>query len=324
MDDKKLWDDFVESSLNGSLFHKWDFLNIIEKHSNTKLLSYVIYKGDKILALFPLFVGKKTILNMVMSPPFSFSPYLGPIINFEFIDLKQDKKESLLNSMTQEVSSEIKKFSPDYMRIKVTPGFSDIRSFKWEGYNIDPYYTYIIDLNHNLDELWNNLKKSCRKDIRAVEDKLILKKSQDFSELYKLVKSRYGEQRIAAPSMISSSFLTEINEKFKDNLDLFYLYHKDRVISSQLIAKYRNVYLTWIGSVKTKDIRGGNEYLSWELMKIAKSEGYEKFELHGANTINLCEFKSKFNPALDMGFDIYKKSIKGYVGEGIYLKFLKR
>jgi hypothetical protein len=42
--DKEPWDNFVDESFYGLLFHKWDYLKIMERHSGYKLLSYGIYK----------------------------------------------------------------------------------------------------------------------------------------------------------------------------------------------------------------------------------------------------------------------------------------
>lgn len=325
INDKRLWDDFVDSSLNGTLFHKWDFLNIIEYHSGMKLVRYAIYKGDEMLALFPIYIGKKTILNMVMSPPFSYVPYLGPIIKFGYAGLKQDKKELIINSIVEEFSNEARICSSDYIMIRTTPGFSDIRPFKWEGYEVDPYYTYIIDLNPKLDEIWMTFKKSCRKNISSLEGKVVIKKSRDISVLSDLTKSRFENQNINAPVGISYSYLVDITEKFKDNLDIYYLYDESSVsiITGLLIAKYNDHYLIWIGNVRA-DLQGANEYLLWKLVKIAKAEGYKSFEIFGANTKRLCQFKSKFNPTLNMGFTISKRSCLGYLGEQFYLKLLLR
>lgn len=46
INDKDLWDRFVDESPYGLLFHKWDFLHIIEKHTGYQLLPYGVYKGN--------------------------------------------------------------------------------------------------------------------------------------------------------------------------------------------------------------------------------------------------------------------------------------
>jgi hypothetical protein len=38
--DRELWDGFVDASPYGTLFHKWGFLRIVEKHTGYKLFLY--------------------------------------------------------------------------------------------------------------------------------------------------------------------------------------------------------------------------------------------------------------------------------------------
>ena len=43
LEDKKRWDQFVENSPQGLLFHKWDFLKTVERHSRYRFLPYSVY-----------------------------------------------------------------------------------------------------------------------------------------------------------------------------------------------------------------------------------------------------------------------------------------
>ena len=71
-EETKKWDSYVEESSQGSVFHQYDFLKIMEKHSNSKLHLLTGYKGDKLIGLFPIFEISKGPISAVFSPP----PYL--------------------------------------------------------------------------------------------------------------------------------------------------------------------------------------------------------------------------------------------------------
>ena len=88
------WDDLVNKSPQGSIFHTWRWLKIVEKHTNSKLYPLIGMKGNTPIGIFPIFFKKKS-LNMVFSPPpGSAIPYLGPaIVNYNA--LKQSKRESI-------------------------------------------------------------------------------------------------------------------------------------------------------------------------------------------------------------------------------------
>ena len=55
LEDKKRWDQFVEASPQGLLFHKWDFLKTVERHSKYRFLPYCVYSGEHLRCIFPFF-----------------------------------------------------------------------------------------------------------------------------------------------------------------------------------------------------------------------------------------------------------------------------
>ena len=58
LEDKKRWDQFVETSPQGLLFHKWDFLKTVERHSKYEFLPYCVYSGEELRCIFPFFIGR--------------------------------------------------------------------------------------------------------------------------------------------------------------------------------------------------------------------------------------------------------------------------
>jgi hypothetical protein len=100
IDDQGLWDKHIEDSVYGTLFHKWDFLKIIEKHSESKLYPYGVFRGEELVCLFPLFVKQFMGLRMIFSPPPGLAvPYLGFVMVSAYDRLKQRRKESYINDV---------------------------------------------------------------------------------------------------------------------------------------------------------------------------------------------------------------------------------
>lgn len=323
--DKELWDGFVDESLYGLLFHKWDFLNIIEKHTGYKLLPYGIYKGEELVAVFPLFFKKSKGLKTIFSPPPQVGvPYLGFVMDQKYDTLKQDKKENYMNIVADEINEEIKKFSPNYVAISTVPNFLDIRAFKWNGYSVEPHYTYVIDLEKSLDGIWNDFKSECRKQIKNSDNLFSsLQETYDVNTFYDIFKARYNQQRLNFP-LISPEYAKAIITKFSKNIKLYFLYCGDDIINIRINYKYKDRFMFWMGGVKPRKNMHSNEYLTWKFIKKAKIEGYKKFELSGAGVKRLCEFKSKFNPSVEISFNLYKKDAFGKLAEWAYLNFIKR
>ncbi len=57
LDNEDLWDRLVEESPYGMLFHRWKFLQILEKYSGFRLYPFGVFRGDEPVCLFPCFTG---------------------------------------------------------------------------------------------------------------------------------------------------------------------------------------------------------------------------------------------------------------------------
>ena len=47
----KKWDEFVDSTQMGTIFHKLNLLRAAEKHTKSKLYPLIGYKGNKLVAV---------------------------------------------------------------------------------------------------------------------------------------------------------------------------------------------------------------------------------------------------------------------------------
>jgi hypothetical protein len=319
------WDSFIDNSPHGLLYHKWDFLKLTEKYTGYELLPYGIYKGERLLCVFPLFYKRIAGVKLLFSPPPQAGiPYLGPVVEKDFESMKQDKKESYLNLIVQEIDNEINKIAPNYFSVVLVPGFLDIRPFQWLNYQVNPKYTYMINLKPELKGIWEGFSSLCRHNIRKGEDlKCRLVKCDDSSILTDLLTERYNEQGLN--HAVDPVFLNEAINTYPKNLILDCLYDNDEIIGSTLNQAY-NRYLGWMGLPKSQDskYKNVNEFMIWQLIQEAKSLGFEKFEISGANKQSLCSYRSKFNPQLELYFIISKKDILGKLAETFYLNFVKK
>lgn len=329
IEDKDLWDNFVDQSFDGSLFHKWDCLKIMEKYTKSKLLSYGIYKGDVLICIFPLFFMNSKGLKMIFSPPPGTGvTRLGFVMNQEFDTLKQNKKEAYLNIVTDAFNEEMKKISPNYVHISLVPNFLDIRSFVWNNYSTEQYLIYIINLNSSLDEIWSGFDKDLRNEIKkAGSMNLKLLKSDSVSIFYELSKARYKDKGLNFS--VNKTYLEEMLKTYPENLGLYYLYDSnDNIISASINCSYKDKFVVWMGGLKTYNQRSqkkiySNEYMIWEFIKKAKNTDCKIFDW-GGGPKTISQFKSKFNPTLGICMTIQKKDNFGKFVEWSYLNFIKR
>ena len=319
------WDRFVDDSPHGLLYHKWDFLKLVEKYTGYKLLPYGIYKGEQIICVFPLFYKKIFGVKMVFSPPpQSGIPYLGPVMNKEYDSVKQDKRESYMNQVAQEIDDELKKIAPNYFSVIMVPGFIDIRSFQWMNYQVNPSYTYTFDLSPTPEDLLKNFTTTCRQNIRKGKNSSCqMVKCDDALVLTDLLTERYSEQGLNYA--VNPDYLKEALNTYPENLDFYCLIDNDEIIGA-IIAQAYKLYLGWMGLSKPKSdkFKYANEFMIWQLMQRAKSLGFNKFEISGANKQSLCKYRTKFNPQLELYFTIARKDTFGVIAEAFYYNFIKR
>jgi hypothetical protein len=326
MDDKQLWDKFIDNSPNGLLYHKWDFLKLIEKYTLYKLMSYGIYKGNTLISVFPLFYKNIKGLKCLFSPPpQSGVPYLGFVMNAAFFTDKQNKKEANLQLVAEDIHSEMKKFSPNYFSAVLTPGFSDIRPFKSLNYGINVNYTYTIDLRKSVEDIWSGFTVHCRQSIKQSQSMgLELVKSNDPSPLIEFLKERYQDQGMNF--LVNPEYLGDLLRTYPDNISLYYVQENGQIISASMNHQYKNRFIMWFGIPKPQDPKytNINEEIVWELIQKKKTEGCTTFEICGANQPQLCRFRSKYNPQLEPWFELHKKDVFGKLGEKAYLQFIKK
>jgi Acetyltransferase (GNAT) domain len=301
LEDKKLWDQFVENSPQGTLFHKWDFLKTVERHSRYQFLPYGVYSGDELRCIFPFFITRRLGLTHMYSPPplHTQISYLGPAFDPSVQARKEHTREKIFEQVTGELCREIDKIAPNFVNFRTVPNFLDVRSFMWKNFTAHLMFTYAIDLEKPVDEIWASFSRSCRKKIKRVNAySPEIQQTNDVSSLLDIWGERFPELGIEVP-LLSDSYLKELVAAFPQDVTIYNVTIDGRLAMAQACcAMQKERYSFWIGGVSARKDLGVNEYIKWEIVRRAKSEGFKKLDL-GSFTEPLSRFKSKFDPVLE-------------------------
>lgn len=320
--DKDLWDKFVDESPYGTIFHKWEFLKILEKYSGYRLLTYGVYNGNQLICVFPLYFRAYRGLKLVFSPPPSINmPYLGFLMGPMYDSVKQKRKESYLEEMVREISAEIEKLSTNYVSAITVPGFQDIRPFKWHDYATDVRFDYIIDLERPLDDIWAGFDATCKKNIKSSGRlPMEIKESSDTETFYRIMGERLSQKGQSSVYLTQDpGFLRDLMAAYPDNVKMYFMYNAGEIVGVQVVCLYKEKFTLWLGSASGHF----NEYLMWELLKKVKAEGYKEYEIPDANTQRLSPFKSKFNPSLEIDYSITKMDRLGKMAEWAFVNVVR-
>ena len=300
LEDKTRWDQFVENSPQGLLFHKWDFLKTVERHSRYRFLPYCVYAGEELRCIFPFFVGRDHGLTVMSSPPPNTQIwYLGPAFDPSVQARKATAREEIFEQVTNELFSEIHKIAPNYVSITTVPNFLDVRSFIWKKYREHFWLTYAIDLEKSLDEILASFSVSCRKNIKKLSAySPDIQQTDDVSPMLDMWRERFAEHGVQVP-LLSDSYLKELVTAFPKDVTVYNVTIDGTVATATAFcAMQKERYCYWVGGVNARKDLSVQEYLMWEVIKRAKSEGFKKLDL-GSNDARLDRFKSKFDPVLD-------------------------
>lgn len=315
---EKAWDALVFSSSHGTIFHtvEWlriEWLRLARKQPDAEFLPLMFYKGTQLVAVYPVFIQKKCLVKVALSPPSgSDMLYLGPVIG-AYDDLKQDKKESIYIQVQQELDNYLfVKNGCKYARIRTSPGLYDSRPLRWAGYVIEPFYTYRIDLTRGIEAVWEKFDRKLRVEInKAIREGVTVRTGDkdDLAFIHDTLFARYREQDLKTDT--DKKFLQDIYSRYyPDNLKIFVAEYHGRRVGGTINLSFKNIMYLWIGIPKT-DLAGisVNGLVQWEAIKSAQKSGLEYYEEMDAGDVSrLRYFKSKFNPELVIWYSATKYS----------------
>lgn len=323
------WNAFLDKSPHSSIFHRWEWLKIVENYTGSTLHPCGIYNGNELVALYPFYMTKKRNIRMAFSPPsHAYLMYLGPIIA-DYDYLSQKRKEDLLLKIQEVMNFHLfKELKCQYVRIRTVPALIDLRPFMWQNYSVSPQYTYLLNLRKGPAVLWDNLDSILRKNIKKMKNgniSLIDGTLRDVSLLHESLGNRFSNQGI-----VHSNHEVYLNNLFKcfspDNLKVFMADNGDRHLGGVVALFYKEKVYFWIGNPKPpKEYKSINEYVTWESIQKCYDMGYHSIEIMDAgDNPRLRYFKAKFNPDLAIWFTAEKYSSSLYRMLGLIKKTLGR
>jgi lipid II:glycine glycyltransferase (peptidoglycan interpeptide bridge formation enzyme) len=330
--DEMEWNNIVEDSPNGTMFHTWKWLKLMEKHSSRKIAGiqtvanfYPVFIVEKNvpIGIFPLYFFKHPAFNSCYSPPQNMEVlYLGPLFS-DLKTMKEEKKQIFFVDVQKEIDLFMKnKLKSNFILINTPPGFEDSRSFQWAGYTAIPRYTYYINLNDGKEKIWDNLSRTLKQDINKVKKKGIhvdIGSRNDVEFIYDFHKKR---NRIRS----NKEYLLDIFDHFAPkNLTVFVAKHGNEPLSGVITLCHKNKVYFWVGTPRVSyEGTTPNTYIYWEAINWAIENGYEIFEIMGADEFTLFPYKRKYNGKIVQFYQMKWVSPVFNVFSSIYYSLKKR
>lgn len=299
------WDNFVDNSPQGTLFHKSYWL----KASGQKFRIYGCFKNENLVGGLPIICKSKFGIKQAIHPP--LTPYLG--IVFKKNETKYVNKISEEKKISECIAKKVKK-DFYFIRFNFSPFFTDLQPFIWQGFSINIRYTYLLNLK-DLEEIWRNIEDSRRNDIRRAEkDGLTVKYNNDFQKTFALVEKTFYRQNLK-PKFKPVAFEYNRILSEKNQCKSFLTRNREgKTIAAVYIVwdKKRSYYLLG-GYDPGKKHHGASAIAMWEAIKFTKEKlGLNEFDFEGSMIRPVEQFFRKFGGKITPYYSVTwaKSSIK--------------
>lgn len=291
------------------VFHTPEALAVLEAHSSGELHRLVGYKGDRPVAMFPVFVRERRVGRAVLSPPPSMGvPRLGPLVMPA--SPKQRKREKLNQTFTETVLDELgADDSGTLLRVICPPEHTDPRPFDWAGFDVEPAFTYRLDTGGaSTEDLLRETSRSLRRDVREARetDVTVTVERADSGAaraVHEATVARYEQQdREYSMNWPYVEAVTTALEEI-DRCRVYVARADGEFLTGVTVLYSDQAAYFWQGGTRTThqgvDI---NSLLHWriveDIVENPPRESVDTYDLMGANTERLCRYKSKFGGRL--------------------------
>src|SRR3990172_6656132 len=179
-DDYDLWDDLIEQSERGTVFHRTHWLKSFDRD-----LALVGCYNEAGTLVGGINLSYQRLAGMTIARPPYLTPYLGPVI-FGKYDGKYHRALTVEREVILALLDRITKFS-NFIRIPLSPNHHDIQPFKQNGFNhVDIECTYVVKLD-DMDRVWKEMDQDKRRKIKkGYEEGLSCEWSDNLDEFFPL------------------------------------------------------------------------------------------------------------------------------------------
>jgi hypothetical protein len=300
------WRDALPAS-DVEVFHDPDALEVLDAHADGELRLFAGYKGDNPVALLPVFIANKRVGRTILSPPPGLGvPRLGPVLDPN--SPKQRKRERVNRRFAEGLFDHLDVSDRSTLFRMICPlSFSDPRPYGWNDLDVSTEFTYVVDLGgDDFEDVMGTFSRSLRREMRSLDD-LDLTISTEGADaavrVYDHLAGWYEEQ--GEPVPMSRSYVRELVRTLDDDRCRVYVARTpDGDYLSGLVVLFSNDHAYyWSGGVRESyENVSVNTLLHRAVMEdIVEDPALDSvtgYDLVGANTERLCEYKAKFNGEL--------------------------
>jgi hypothetical protein len=299
------WDAFVDSSSNGTIFHKTGWLDTCARSLGKKVKIFGCFDNGNLVGGCSLFIGNLWGIVPIAESICPMTPYGGFLMS-PFLHGGGRKKEFFNRQILDSLISFIEDEHFLKINIRNSPGFSDIRPFTWNGWKSEVFFTYYFNLEWNIEShIDHSLKRNIRK---AEKNNIIIETSTDISKYYSLLCGTYSRKNMKPPTQ--KHLLYELFSFIKDQNCGEMLVAKtpnNDIICARITLWDNRQAINWTAASDFDFLNtNATTLLHFENFKRLKEKGFSSVNMMMANVPQLSDYASFFNPTLVPYFEVHK------------------
>lgn len=301
------WKNFVKKCLNGTIYQT---PQIVKVHANTKnyepISLFVLNESDEIEALLVGYIIKEKN-NVVGKFTSRLVVQYGPLY-------KNHKALSIILQRLKEISNN-KKILFSELRNFYEVNAVDKNVFLNSGHTYEPHYNIFIDLTQPVDNIWSNMYRSLRKNIKKSDKQLVIREIKDkeeIAEFYDCLLETYKRTRTPlADKSLFYNYYEYLSHEGYAKFQFAELKEEKIIVGVRLTLYYNNIiHANYVGT-KTEYLKlNANSLLNYRIMRDGCEGGYKLFDFGGAGS-----------PADRYGPREYKESFGGKLIDAGYFKY---
>jgi len=300
-----LWDNLVELSPNGTIFHTSQWLVSAGRESHVKTELFGAFLHDQLVGGCAVHSHKVAVFFTSATTTLPLTPY-GGVIMQPHESSKIREIEGYEWSIIQSLLSGIQKKHPHFLTLTMSPQVIDIRPYTWRGWNESVSYSYIFSLSGNITE---SISKKVRWSInKAKKLGIVAKQKWDKDVYWDLTLNTYLKQEKLPP--ISQNLLFSLIDIIQKNqwgeMWIAETTSGEAAAAEIVIWDHQMAYRWSAASHDQYKDTGATSFLLFEMMTYLQGKGFKKFNMMAANTPHLTKFISSFNPELVPYYSVQK------------------
>lgn len=318
------WNDLVRRSPRGSVLHRREALAAIADRTGATCHRLVGVLDGGPVGFFPVFEATRGPFSAAFSPPPGTGlPTLGPGVLPDAVPdgERPGVARSFCSACWDWLDAEL---GPGYVRAATAGPVAGLDALAGRGgVRVRPRFTYVLDLSPGREDLLASFSGDARRNLRRTDEGryAVREGGRDaVRRVVDLVDARYAEQGLDFP--VDAGFAVDLYDRLPDGWLRPYLLRVDgEDAGGLLVLDDGETVARWQGGGPTDVDLPVNDLLDWRVVGDAVDRGRARYDLVGANTARLCEYKAKFNPDLVAGHRVEMAGAGMRLVRALYRRF---